>query len=181
MVRGLRCGTKLLTRRHSALALTATMYRNVTHLPPQLTKRRDWYYLHRKFAPLILHHRVTARIVNVPSSKRGSIRFESKSAVLFQNRPAVKDRSCRQVAVEFRWRRCCRRRVDSSCFESWDGCFGKLSQQTVRDHARRDRRLQAGLATFVWLDRSNRVRGGRSADYHGQRGHGRKLCAIQPR
>jgi Undecaprenyl-phosphate glucose phosphotransferase len=35
-----------------------------------------------------LHHRITARIVNVSSSERASIRFEEKCAVYFQNGPA---------------------------------------------------------------------------------------------
>jgi hypothetical protein len=44
--------------------------------------------LHKNFVPLILHHRITARIVNVSSSERASIRFEKKGAVYFQNGPA---------------------------------------------------------------------------------------------
>jgi hypothetical protein len=51
----------------------------------------------QEFAPLILHHLITTRIVNVPSSKRSSIRFERKCAVYFQTigqrETAVADKS----------------------------------------------------------------------------------------
>jgi hypothetical protein len=63
MVRGRSCGIELVTRRIQHWRSLQQCTADVTHLPPRPTTRRDWYYLHRKFAPLILHHRTTARIV----------------------------------------------------------------------------------------------------------------------
>jgi hypothetical protein len=88
MVLDLGCGTQLLTCGYSALALAATRYRRCYASTFATDNETRLVLFAQKFAPLILHHRITTRIVNVPSSKRGSIRFEWKCAAYFQNRPA---------------------------------------------------------------------------------------------
>jgi hypothetical protein len=65
----------------SALALAATKYRTCYESTFATDHETRLVLFAQKFTPLILHHRSTARIVNVPSSKRGSIRFEGNSAV----------------------------------------------------------------------------------------------------
>jgi hypothetical protein len=78
---------------------------------------RDWYHLHRKFAPLILHHRITTRIVNVPSSKRGSILLRVEVCgpvqIVPQSKTAVADKS----PLKFGGALAAEAVFDSSCFE----------------------------------------------------------------
>jgi hypothetical protein len=179
-VRAFVCGTGLLTASAPCLGLLQQYTAGATQLPLRPATRCDWYYLHKNFVPLILHHRITARIVNVSSSERASIRFEEKCAVYFQYGPAreiaVVDKSPLNFGGLLLPKPCLIPVALSNGTGAWEAI-----KADGKDHARRGRRLRAGLATFVWFDRSNRVRGGRSADYHGQRDHGHKLCAIQPR
>src|SRR5262249_24314893 len=75
------------------------------------------------------------------ASSRASSMYLHRSVVLslrmdvcgvVYNRPAVKDCSCRQVAVEFRWVGSGEAVLDSSCFASWDGFLGKLHARWSR-------------------------------------------------
>ena len=75
-VRAFSCGAGLLIGVRSALGLLQQRTADAMNLPSRPSTRCNWYYLHKNFVPLILHHRITARIVNVSSSERASIRFE---------------------------------------------------------------------------------------------------------
>jgi hypothetical protein len=71
----------------------------------------------QKFAPLILHHRITARIVNVPSSMRASIRLEWACSVCFQSSPAPKTAVADKSPLNFGGPFPAEVVRESSCFE----------------------------------------------------------------
>ena len=116
-VRAFSCGAGLLIGVRSALGLLQQRTADAMNLPSRPSTRCNWYYLHKNFVPLILHHRITARIVNVSSSERASIRFEWSVRSTFKMGRREKTAVVDKVAVEFRWPAAVEAVFDSGCFE----------------------------------------------------------------